>query len=107
MPGGMKFNPPPGWPTPSEGWVPTSDWRPDPSWPPAPPDWVFWVPDDSTANPAITADDDMSAVRIEPTTSPGATPDPQPPDQSSPPTGGRHLAEPSSQFHETSPSTPS
>ncbi len=49
MAGGMKFNAPPGWPPPPEGWVPASDWRPDSAWPPAPPGWVFWVPDDAPA----------------------------------------------------------
>ncbi|MBO0832484.1 MAG: DUF4190 domain-containing protein [Actinobacteria bacterium] len=43
----MRFNPPPGWPTPPEGFVPDAGWRPDPGWPPAPPDWQFWVPDET------------------------------------------------------------
>jgi Domain of unknown function (DUF4190) len=44
---GMRFNPPPGWPSlPAEGVVPGPDWRPDPSWPPAPPGWQFWLPND-------------------------------------------------------------
>lgn len=38
-----RFNPPPGWPAPPEGWVPPPDWRPPPDWPPAPPGWQFWV----------------------------------------------------------------
>lgn len=42
----MRFNPPPGWPPPAEGFVPGPGWRPDPSWPPAPPGWQFWLPDD-------------------------------------------------------------
>ena len=42
---GFKFNVPPGWPQPPEGWVPPNDWTPDASWPPAPPGWMFWVPD--------------------------------------------------------------
>lgn len=39
----MRFNVPPGWPTPPEGWVPDPGWQPDRSWPPAPPGWQFWV----------------------------------------------------------------
>lgn len=38
-----RFNPPPGWPTPPEGWVPPPGWTPDPSWPPPPPGWQLWV----------------------------------------------------------------
>ena len=51
MAGGMKFNPPPGWPPPPDGWTPAPDWRPDPAWPPAPSGWVFWVPDEQPAAP--------------------------------------------------------
>jgi hypothetical protein len=40
-----RFNPPPGWPTPPEGWQPAPDWQPDPSWPAAPADWQFWLDD--------------------------------------------------------------
>lgn len=39
----MRFNPPPGWPTPPQDWAPSRDWKPDPSWPPAPPGWHFWI----------------------------------------------------------------
>jgi hypothetical protein len=42
----MRFNPPPGWPVPAQGFVPGQGWQPDPSWPPAPPGWQFWLPDD-------------------------------------------------------------
>lgn len=41
----MRYNPPPNWPQPPEGWVPPADWSPDPSWPPPPPGWKFWVDD--------------------------------------------------------------
>jgi hypothetical protein len=41
--GEMRFNSPPGWPVPPDGWTPTPEWRPDPSWPPAPPGWQFWL----------------------------------------------------------------
>src|SRR6266545_533936 len=45
-----RFNPPPGWPKPPEGWQPPPGWQPDPSWPPAPPGWQFWI-DDSAPTP--------------------------------------------------------
>lgn len=41
----MRFNSPPGWPQPPEGWVPPSGWKPDPSWPDAPEGWQLWLPD--------------------------------------------------------------
>lgn len=47
----MRYNPPPNWPKPPEGWAPPPDWSPDPSWPPPPPDWKFWV-DESPGGPA-------------------------------------------------------
>jgi uncharacterized membrane protein YhaH (DUF805 family) len=42
---GLRFNPPPGWPPPPEGFVPPPGWQPDPSWPPPPPGWRLWVDD--------------------------------------------------------------
>ncbi|WP_236056461.1 hypothetical protein [Mycobacterium sp. SM1] len=61
----MRFNPPPNWPKPPEGWVPPPGWSPDPSWPPPPPGWKLWVddapvvPDSRPAprRPARTGDD--------------------------------------------------
>lgn len=41
----MRYNPPPNWPKPPEGWAPARDWSPDPSWPPPPPGWKLWVED--------------------------------------------------------------
>ncbi len=41
----MRFNPPPGWPTPPPGWTPPPAWKPDPSWPAAPLGWQLWLPD--------------------------------------------------------------
>lgn len=38
-----QFNPPPGWPTPPQGWSPPEGWEPDASWPTPPQDWQFWV----------------------------------------------------------------
>lgn len=43
----MRFNPPPGWPQPPEGWVPPAGWNPDPSWPDPPEGWQLWLPDAS------------------------------------------------------------
>jgi hypothetical protein len=39
----LFFNPPPGWPTPPEGWTPPADWKPDPSWPTAPVGWQLFI----------------------------------------------------------------
>jgi hypothetical protein len=43
----MRYNPPPNWPKPPEGWAPHPDWSPDPSWPSPPPGWRLWVEEDS------------------------------------------------------------
>jgi len=43
----MRFNPPPGWPPPPEGFTPDPGWQPDPSWPPPPAGWQLWVPGES------------------------------------------------------------
>ena len=42
----MRYNPPPNWPKPPEGWAPHPDWSPDPSWPSPPPGWRLWIDDD-------------------------------------------------------------
>lgn len=42
----MRYNPPPNWPKPPQGWAPHADWSPDPSWPPPPPGWRLWIEDD-------------------------------------------------------------
>lgn len=39
----MRFNPPPGWPTPPTGWTPPPGWKPDPAWPPLPEGWDLWL----------------------------------------------------------------
>lgn len=39
----MRFNPPPNWPTPPDGFNPPMSWRPDPSWGAAPDGWRLWV----------------------------------------------------------------
>jgi hypothetical protein len=46
----MRYNPPPNWPKPPEGWVPQRGWSPDPSWPPPPAGWRLWVEDDAPSS---------------------------------------------------------
>ena len=41
----MRYNPPPNWPKPPDGWTPSTEWSPDPSWPQPPPGWQLWVED--------------------------------------------------------------
>lgn len=43
----MRFNPPPNWPPPPDGWIPSPDWTPDPSWPPPPSGWQLWIDDET------------------------------------------------------------
>ena len=40
---GSRFNPPPGWPTPSPGWSRPPGWRPNPQWPAPRPGWQMWI----------------------------------------------------------------
>lgn len=52
----MRFNSPPGWPTPPQGWMPPPGWKPDPSWPDPPAGWQLWIPNDDTAtDPPVSA----------------------------------------------------
>ncbi len=51
----MRYNPPPNWPKPPEGWAPHADWSPDPSWPPPPPGWRLWVEEDAASPQAKKA----------------------------------------------------
>lgn len=44
-----RYNPPPSWPPPPEGWTPPAGWQPDPTWGPPPPGWQFWVDDGSAS----------------------------------------------------------
>lgn len=37
-----RWTPPPGWPRPARGFVPSAGWQPDPTWPAVPGDWQFW-----------------------------------------------------------------
>lgn len=41
----QRFNPPPSWPRPPEGWEPPVGWTPDPAWGPPPPGWQLWQAD--------------------------------------------------------------
>ncbi len=51
----MRYNPPPNWPKPPEGWSPAAEWSPDPSWPPPPPGWQLWVDDAPVSSNTKTA----------------------------------------------------
>lgn len=53
----MRFNPPPGWDVPGDGWSPPHGWTPDPAWPAAPEGWQFWIRDTATAAAAPAEDD--------------------------------------------------
>ena len=58
---GFRFNPPPGWPKPPDGWVPPDDWKPDPNWPSPPADWELWLPVGTES--AGAADDSPTGLR--------------------------------------------
>jgi hypothetical protein len=69
----MRFNAPPGWPQPPEGWVPPAGWNPDPSWPDPPEEWQLWVSEDDEPDDAADADSDtgqqgepQSGAEVEP-----------------------------------------
>src|SRR4051794_2860259 len=66
----MRFDPPPGWPRPPEGWTPPAGWAPDPSWPAPPPGWVFWVPVPVVSIPAY---DGAVVQALAPVTQPDAS----------------------------------
>jgi hypothetical protein len=46
---GYRFNPPPNWPAPPQGWVPSPGWRPSPEWPGPPAGWQLWIDDTASA----------------------------------------------------------
>lgn len=50
----MRFNPPPGWPTPPAGWKPPAGWSPDPGWPTPPDDWQLWLPENNQGAESAT-----------------------------------------------------
>lgn len=47
-----KFNPPPNWPKPPEGWQAPPGWQPDPAWGPAPEGWQLWIDDEGSDDTA-------------------------------------------------------
>ena len=57
----LRFNPPPGWPKPPDGWKPPAGWTPDPAWPNPPSGWQLWVPADGSAPGNIVEPVDPSA----------------------------------------------
>ena len=60
---GYRFNPPPNWPAPPPGWVPSPGWRPSPEWPAPPPAWQLWIDDTAPApNQGRTASEGSYAV---------------------------------------------
>lgn len=60
---GLRFNPPPEWPAPPDGFIPPAGWQPDPSWPSAPPGWQLWADDDpATPEGKLSADDQPAAA---------------------------------------------
>jgi hypothetical protein len=59
----MRFNPPPNWPKPPDGWSPPHGWNPDPSWPSPPHGWQLWERDDDAfAAPVATVPNAQVAV---------------------------------------------
>lgn len=60
---GYRFNPPPGWPPPPEGFVPASGWQPDASWPPLPPGWPLWIYDRSAPGSLAAAPSAVPSYR--------------------------------------------
>jgi Domain of unknown function (DUF4041)/T5orf172 domain len=85
----VRFNPPPGWPTPPAGWSPPPGWTPDPGWPTPPDGWQLWVGDEPEATGAA-----HSAVpRSDPNSPPPQTAAPTVV-APAPPTAGRHAATP-------------
>jgi len=61
----VRFNPPPGWPQPPNGWTPPVGWTPDPKWPTAPDGWQLWLPvniTDATREPVQSQEKTQSPV---------------------------------------------
>lgn len=75
----MRFNPPPGWPTPPEGWTPPPGWKPDPAWPAPPPGWHLFVSDDESESDYDVGESATASTAEAPTGAaqgtPGARPD--------------------------------
>lgn len=78
----MRFNPPPGWPEPPEGWVPPAGWKPDRGWPTMPEGWQLWLPLDGATGlpPPPVSDEPVTEVLVQapvpdlPSESPGSSP---------------------------------
>lgn len=58
----LRFNPPPGWPSPPIGWTPPKGWTPEPSWPAPPPGWQLWLPVGADTVERSASDLDGTAV---------------------------------------------
>lgn len=58
---GSRFNPPPNWPLPPQGFTPPPGWQPDPAWGDPPYGWQLWVADGAPA--AATPGDSPSGGR--------------------------------------------
>ena len=56
----LIFNPPPGWPKPPDGWIPTKGWSPDPAWPAPPAGWQLWIPSNVDSGKTRTHDSSES-----------------------------------------------
>jgi len=75
----VRFNSPPGWPKPPQGWMPPPGWKPDPSWPEPPSGWQLWMPNDATPTespapapvPADAAAEAAPVADVAPTASAG------------------------------------
>jgi len=46
-----RYNPPPNWPPPPEGWTPEPSWQPNPAWGPPPEGWLLWVTEAPNRHP--------------------------------------------------------
>jgi len=68
----VRFNSPPGWPAPPEGWTPPPGWKPDPSWPEPPPGWQLWLPEDGI----LTGDEPSAPAPAQEVTPVAAAPTP-------------------------------
>lgn len=83
MSGGLRFNPPPGWPTPPDGWVPPAGWAPDPAWPDPPEGWELWIPEKAPQTTNAAPESSPRPLPADPEErrpSPSRPPPPPPPD---------------------------
>lgn len=82
---GMRYNPPPNWPTPPPGWTPQPGWEPDPAWGPEPPGWALWTPEPSDNPPPIATDPEVTTSTRLPNPAYEAGPYESPPAYANPP----------------------